>query len=70
MNAFIETNTYTLGPKRDPYMIIMIVIQVKALHHLACVEVTVETIEKDDDGKLQTEYDRHLIGERLTLKYF
>jgi hypothetical protein len=70
MNAddFVETETfrYELGYISDDNLFI---IQVKVLHHLACVELTLESIRKNS-GKPIIHYDRQLIGERLTLKYF
>jgi hypothetical protein len=48
----------------------LFIIQVNVLHHLACIELTVETIESDLDGQVYIDYNLYLIGERLTLKYF
>jgi hypothetical protein len=44
--------------------------QVKVLHHLACIELTVETVDLDRDGKTSSRCIKYLIDERLTLKYF
>jgi hypothetical protein len=70
VNDFAETKTlkYEIGRIRNNNL--FITIQVKILHHLACIELTVETISIDSfTDKPFIRYDCHLIGERLTLKY-
>jgi hypothetical protein len=69
-NDFVETKTlrYKLGSIW--YYAKLFTIQVRVLHYLASVEITIETIEINFDSKPFIRYDRHLIGEKLTLKYF
>jgi hypothetical protein len=58
---------YQLAKLRDTNRI---TIQVKVLHHLASIELTVVKIEISIRDKCYTTYNQHLIDERLTLKYF
>jgi hypothetical protein len=64
----IETLTYALGNIGGDSLI---TIQAKVLHHLACVELTIEKLHLHRKSyELDIRYLPHLIGERLTLKYF
>jgi hypothetical protein len=68
MNAssFVEAKhtDYEIGRSFEPYT--LMTAQVKVLHYLACILLTIERHTNDRN----IEYSYHLIGERLTLKYF
>jgi hypothetical protein len=69
-NDFVETKTFNHEFESIKYASLFTTIQVKVLPHLAYVEITLETIKNDSADKPIIRYDRHLIGKRLTLKYF
>jgi L-rhamnose isomerase len=68
VNDFVKTETLSYKLESIMYYVKQLTLQVKMLHHFACVELTLETIEIEY-GKPYIEYNRHLIGEKLTLKY-
>jgi hypothetical protein len=72
VNTFVKTKTrkYPVGRKLKPNE--LVTIQVKVLHHLACIEVTVERsfVPLSKNGQIRTVYSSHLIRERFTLRYF
>jgi hypothetical protein len=74
MNDIMDVNGCYAETKMFNYHLVNIgdrpcTIQVKVLHHLACIELTVEVIDINRDGKPYTKYNQDLTGERLTLKY-
>jgi hypothetical protein len=71
-NTFTKTSTIVYDLGCDLRYFNMITIQVKVLHHLACIEISLERNDASyvDPRKVYTVYFSHLIGESLTLRYF